>query len=100
MTHEDMVAKVSEHDSRLNSAEKRIEKLENAQKDINELNGLFKELSVTVKMLNDSMNDLHNRLRVTELAPGEKYEKLKIIIITALISAIVGGAVAAVFALF
>lgn len=96
MTNEDLIVKVTEHDSRLDSAEKRIDKLEAAQSEIKELTLLFKELSTTVKMLTSSMDGLNARMRTSELAPAEKYEKIKMIVITAFLTAVIGGAVAAV----
>lgn len=100
LTSEDIAAKLAELENRAKVSEHRIEDLEENQKEIQQLalamrditninNGMLKQLESQSKKL-DSQDE---RLEKLELKPAEKWNTVSTTIVTALISALCGGAV-------
>lgn len=82
--------KVAHLEEREKSNTKRIDTLENKVEDIHELASSVKLMASEMKAMREDVNSMDNRLKVVEEKPAKNYENIKMYIITAIISLIIG----------
>ena len=75
------------------SAHHRIDSIEGGQKEIRDLALAINTLASEVKSICEDMADINGRVKCIEAKPGEKWEKASWLVITIIITAIVGYAV-------
>lgn len=82
--------RLTEVDDRSRSNTTRIEELAEAIKENNNLIGTIKELAVETKYMREDLNKTVERLNKLENKNGDKWDKFKWLIVTALVSIILG----------
>ena len=93
---------VIEHETKIKSLEKRMVKVEDLTKNVNELAISVKELAVNQSRMLDEMKEekqhrerVEERVATLELKPSRNAEEIKQKVIIAVITAIIGGLVGA-----
>ena len=86
----DFEHRLTEVDDRSRSKTKRIDELAEAIKENSNLIGAIKELAVETKYMRGDLNETIERLNKLESKGGDKWDKFKWLIVTALVSIILG----------
>ena len=86
----DFEHRLTEVDDRSRSNTKRIDELAEAIKENSNLIGAIKELAVETKYMRGDLNETIERLNKLESKGGDKWDKFKWLIVTALVSIILG----------
>ena len=82
--------RLTEVDDRSKSNTKRLNEHENAIKQNSQLIVAIKELAIETKYMREELNETVERLNKLESKGGDKWDKFKWLIVTALVSIIVG----------
>lgn len=82
--------RLTEVDDRSRSNTRRIDELVEAIKGNSNLIGAIKELAVETKYMREDLNETIERLNKLESKGGDKWDKFKWLIVTALVSIILG----------
>jgi methyl-accepting chemotaxis protein len=93
MTEEQKLAlehRLTAVDDRSRSNARRIEELAEGIKENNNLIGAIKELAVETKYMREDLNETIERLNKLESKDGDKWDKFKWLLVTALVSIILG----------
>ena len=85
--HEEYAKRMDDEHKRQN---KRIDKLEENQKQINDLTLAVKELAISVKSMVDEQKDHDERIEVLENRDGEKWRHVSKYLITAVLGVLIG----------
>ena len=87
--HEEFARRMEEKDKR---QDKRLELLEEGQKELRELSVSLAKMAVSVEAMAKELKAQGERLERIEAEPGDKWRKAVWIVITSLVSAAVGWA--------
>lgn len=91
MTNEEIAIKLTEHNKEIDSLKDRTKDLENQSKTIQDLVISVRELALNMKTMMEEQKEQGRRLEKLENEPGEQWKKLKWIIITGVVTTLVGG---------
>lgn len=90
MTEVEIAERLVEVEARSKSNTKRLDECEDALKENNTLISSIKELAVEVKYMRNALNETIERLNKLESKDGDKWDKFKWILVTAIVGIIVG----------
>ena len=97
---------VIEHETKIKSLEKRMSKIEDLTKNVNEIAISVKELAVNQSRMLDEMKEekqhrekVEERVQTLELKPSKNAEEIKVKVIIAVITTILGGLLGALLTL-
>lgn len=78
------------HDESIKSLKRRMDKVEEQSKAINDLAISVKELAINMNAMNEKQEEQGKRLAELESKPGKRWEQVVSIIITTLVGALLG----------
>nr|DAW33426.1 MAG TPA: hemolysin [Caudoviricetes sp.] len=78
------------HDENIKSLKRRMDKVEEQSKAINDLAISVKELAINMNAMNEKQEEQGKRLAELESKPGKRWEQVVSIIITTLVGALLG----------
>ncbi len=90
MTDEDIVVRLTDHESRIRVSEHRLKDLEAQQKEIQSLTNSVSELAHSMKSMCDEQKEQHERLKKLEEVPATNWNNLVKTIVAAFASGMVG----------
>ena len=93
MTTEEILVferRLTQVEDRAKSNTRRIDEHDEAIKENNDLIGAIKELAIETKYMREDLNETIERLDKLESKDGDKWEKFKWLILTAVVSIVVG----------
>lgn len=99
MTSEDIAIKLTDHNNRIGSLQKRMDKAEKNIEAVNELAKSVGELAVQMRYMADEQREVKESVETLKQEPAENHKFLKQQIISCLISGIGGALVGAIMGL-
>lgn len=78
------------HDENIKSLKRRMDKVEEQSKAINDLAISVKELAINMNAMNEKQEEQGKRLAELESKPGKRWEQVVSIIITTIVGALLG----------
>ena len=94
MTHEELIALTHDNEQRSKSNEHRIDKLEEQQKQLSDLVSAVAVLAEKQSQIGDDVDDIKREIKVLAEKPAKRWDGVVDKIISAIIAAIMGYALA------
>lgn len=94
MTHEELIAMTHDNEQRSKSNTKRIDKLEEQQKQLSDLVSAVAVLAERQNQIGDDVDDIKREIKVLAEKPAKRWDGIVDKIISAIIAAIMGYALA------
>ena len=98
MTNEDIPVALGRHEQMILSLQKQIDELKAVQREIKVMNESLIEITNEIKHTNASLLSCECKISELQSAPGRRWEKVVLSIITSIISGIAGYVLARFFA--
>jgi F0F1-type ATP synthase assembly protein I len=86
----EITKELTNHDENINSLKRRMDKVEEQSKAINNLAMSVKELAINMNTMNEKQEEQGKRLAELEAKPARRWEQIVSLIITTLVGALLG----------
>lgn len=86
----EITKELTNHDENIKSLKRRIDKVEEQSKAINNLAMSVKELAINMNTMNEKQEEQGKRLAELEAKPARRWEQIVSLIITTLVGALLG----------
>lgn len=86
----EITKELTNHDENIKSLKRRIDKVEEQSKAINNLTMSVKELAINMNTMNEKQEEQGKRLAELEAKPARRWEQIVSLIITTLVGALLG----------
>lgn len=86
----EITKELTNHDENIKSLKRRIDKVEEQSKAINNLAMSVKELAINMNTMNEKQEEQDKRLAELEAKPARRWEQIVSLIITTLVGALLG----------
>ena len=97
MNNEEIPVALERHEQMLRSVQKQIDELKSVQREIKVMNRSLIEITNEIKHTNASLLSCEDKISELQSAPGKKWEKVVISLISSVLCGIAGYALAKLF---
>ncbi len=97
MQNEEIFIGLERHEQRLNSLQKQLDELKAVQKEIKAMNESLIEITNEIKHTNSSLLSCEMKINELQSAPGRKWEKITVSLLSSVLCGILGYVLARFF---
>ncbi|MBO4870337.1 MAG: hypothetical protein J5585_11575 [Clostridia bacterium] len=97
MDNEDFPVVLERHEQMLRSMQKQIDELKTVQKEIKAMNESLIKITNEIKHTNASLLSCENKITELQTAPGRRWERIVVSLISSLLCGVAGYALARLF---
>ena len=97
MTNEEFPVVLERHEQMLRSLQKQLDELKSVQREIKAMNESLIEITNEINHTNSSLSSCESKISELQSAPGRRWEKIAVSVISSVLCGIAGYALARLF---